>query len=183
MQERSYVALGFVPMVVGLVALGVMRRPEAVVARASIAAVSDASAEDVDSLDDAADTMLGVIVAGHTADLGAEIGGSVVKVFVREGARVREGDPLVYIDSAAATSEARMAQAELAQQMSALSRARADHRCGEGTRGQRTCGTRPGARGHRRGQGAHAPRAVPRAQALDHRAVQRRGRDAWGRPG
>lgn len=127
MQERWFVMLGFVPMLAGLFALGVLRRPEAapVRAQAPLATRDLAARPALRSTDE--DQLLGVIVAGHTADLGAEISGSVVKVFVREGARVREGEPLVYIDPAAASSEARMAEAELAQQMSERARAEAEH--------------------------------------------------------
>jgi RND family efflux transporter MFP subunit len=127
MQERWFVTLGFVPMLVGIAALVLLRRPEAATAKLPTQPGSPVAALAPALLPVAGESHLGVIIAGHTADLGAEIGGSVVRVFVREGARVHEGDPLVYIDPATASSEARMAEAELAQQMSAVARAQADY--------------------------------------------------------
>lgn len=128
MHERGLVAWGFLPMLIGAVALVVLRRPAEVPITSLGGEPASTAAESLDAREQAStDGYLGVIIAGHTADLGAEIGGSVVRVFVREGARVKEGDALVYIDPSTANSETRMAEAELAQQMSVVARAEAEH--------------------------------------------------------
>jgi RND family efflux transporter MFP subunit len=129
MQERWFVTLGFAPMLIGVVALVLLHRPPETRVSLPQPSAADGGQRGAQGRkgQDSQEGHLGVIVAGHTADLGAEIGGSVVRVFVREGARVQTGDALVYIDPAAASSDARMAQAELAQQMSAVSRAEAEY--------------------------------------------------------
>lgn len=130
MQERWFVSLGFLPMVAGAVALLLLRRPaetEASARGASVAEAKRAAQAPAQAAAGEAGGYLGVVVAGHTADLGAELGGSVVRVFVHEGQSVRAGESLVYIDPEAASSDARMAEAELAQQLSVVARAQAQH--------------------------------------------------------
>jgi RND family efflux transporter MFP subunit len=130
MQERWFVTLGFMPMLIGVLALVLLRRPAETRMPVPLSAANEASRRKpvVDGAAAPSDEgFLGVVVAGHTADLGAQIGGSVVRVFVREGARVQAGEALVYIDPVTANSDARMAEAELAQQMSVVARAEAEH--------------------------------------------------------
>lgn len=130
MQERWFVALGFVPMLIGAVALVLLRRPSETPVQAignDAPRIAERTPDGLGVARVEPDGYLGVIVAGHTADLGAEIGGSVVRVFVREGARVKADESLVYIDPSAANSEAQMAEAELAQQASVVIRAQAEH--------------------------------------------------------
>jgi RND family efflux transporter MFP subunit len=128
-QERWFLTLGFLPMLVGAVALVLLRRPTESYANTTAGASGQKprAGETSAAATGAGQHYLGVIAAEHTADLGAELGGSVVKVFVREGARVKAGDPLLHIDPAAASGDARMAQAELVQQRSVVLRAQAEY--------------------------------------------------------
>mgnify|MGYP005815037153 CR=1 FL=1 len=130
-QERWFLTFGFLPMLVGAAALVLLRRPTAIHADqetekpSRIEASAAGTAVSASQADDSG--YLGVIAAEHTADLGAQLGGSVVKVFVREGARVKAGEPLLHIDPSGASGDARMAQAELLQQRSVVARAQAEY--------------------------------------------------------
>jgi multidrug efflux pump subunit AcrA (membrane-fusion protein) len=131
MQERWFVGLGFLPMVAGAVALLLLRRPAATQASRGPEPLAAAPAPSrilgSQSPGRVVESYLGVVVAGHTADLGAELGGSVVRVLVHEGEAVHAGDPLVYIDPEAASSEAHVAEAELERQLSVVARAQAQY--------------------------------------------------------
>lgn len=75
---------------------------------------------------DAAHDFLGVIVAGYTADVGAEVGGSVLEVFASVGSRVKAGDPLLRVAADTTSDGLRAARAKLEQQRSEVRRAEAE---------------------------------------------------------
>jgi RND family efflux transporter MFP subunit len=65
---------------------------------------------------------VGVVVAANTAELAANMDGRVDKVFVRTGDTVAKGDRLVQFDAFETTSSVHMANAQLRERASELSR-------------------------------------------------------------
>ena len=119
--------LAALPMLFGAVWLVGLRRPEGSnePARAHAAAARAVSASAADHEDGA---WLGVIVAGYSTDVGAEVSGSVHEVWVTVGAHVKAGAQLLRIDASATDGDLRAARAKLEQQRSAVERAEADLR-------------------------------------------------------
>jgi RND family efflux transporter MFP subunit len=127
MNESRIVALATLPMLAGAVLLIGLRHPDPVVRHTGSAAGEAAGAPDTATgPGPREDGYLGVIVSGYSADVGAEFGGSVVEVWGSVGARVSEGDPLLKIDPRSAGGDVKVARAQLAQQRSALERARVE---------------------------------------------------------
>ncbi|MGD8858442.1 MAG: efflux RND transporter periplasmic adaptor subunit [Myxococcales bacterium] len=127
MNESRIVALATLPMLVGAVLLIGLRRPDPAVRHSGGHVKQRAASDDgPGGGGDAQDGYLGVIVSGYSADVGVEFGGSVVEVWDSVGARVSEGDRLVKIDPRSAGSDVKVARAQLAQQRSALERARVE---------------------------------------------------------
>src|SRR4051812_34703505 len=98
--EGRVVMLAALPMLCGAVWLVGLRRPEGSnePARAHAASVREVSASAADHEDGA---WLGVIVAGYSTDVGAEVSGSVHEVWVTVGAHVKAGAQLLRIDASA----------------------------------------------------------------------------------
>lgn len=72
------------------------------------------------------DDYLGVIVAGYSAEVGTEVGGSVEDVSVLVGSRVKSGDPLLRVAPGVTGDGLRAARAKLEQQRSAVKRAESE---------------------------------------------------------
>jgi multidrug efflux pump subunit AcrA (membrane-fusion protein) len=68
---------------------------------------------------------IGVVVAGNTAELAADVDGRVTELFVTSGARVTAGDKLLQFDQSESATAVGIASAELGQRRSDLSRAEA----------------------------------------------------------
>lgn len=122
MSDRAIIAFATVPMLVGAVLLVALQRvpPQRVSASASKnGAVGAAARVGPESV------WLGVVVAGHTAELAAEHDGRVTEVWARAGTRVRKGQPILQIDSSGAVNDEALAGAELGQRRSEVQRAEA----------------------------------------------------------
>jgi RND family efflux transporter MFP subunit len=125
MTEGRLLILGALPMIAGALWLVSLRRPEVVSASSAAAAQRAARAEAaVSSADEA--TFLGVVVAGYTADVGAEVTGAVTEVLASVGARVKEGEALLRVDADVAADDLRASRAKLDQQRSEIAAAEAD---------------------------------------------------------
>lgn len=123
MSDRLLIAGASVPMACGLVALLLMQRAPGV--DAGSAKARDVSATPVVSGQTDARPWIGVIVAGSNAALAANASGRIDAVFVRTGARVRQGERLLQFDASDSTNSVGMAQAQLSQRASELSRSEA----------------------------------------------------------
>jgi multidrug efflux pump subunit AcrA (membrane-fusion protein) len=126
MSEGRIVVLATLPMLVGAVWLLGLRRPEPV-AQAPMRSDANAARErsQVDAVAEG-EGYLGVIIAGSTADVAAEIPGSVAEVGPNVGARVKAGELLLRVDPGSAGEDVRAARARLEQQHSAVARAQAE---------------------------------------------------------
>lgn len=124
MTESRIALLATLPMLIGAALVLALRRPPLTVAL-GVEGPQAAAAAKIDGPGEAA-AYPGVIVSGYTADVGAEIAGSVVEVMARTGMRVRAGEPLLRIDPKTTGDEVRLAQARLEQQRSAVERANAE---------------------------------------------------------
>jgi RND family efflux transporter MFP subunit len=126
MSEGRIVMLATLPMIAGAFWLLGLRRPDA-----AVPASTQREARSIDEADVVAavregDGYLGVIVAGYTAEVGAELAGSVAEIGSSVGARVKEGEMLVRVDPGSAGEDVRAARARLEQQRSAVARAQAE---------------------------------------------------------
>jgi RND family efflux transporter MFP subunit len=126
MSEARIIALATLPMLAGLLWLAGLRRPDGTVEYAQTAARSTAASPSEHAQAERDDGYAGVIVAGYTAEIGTEVGGSVLQVAAGVGTRVQEGDPLLRIDLGSSGDDLRMARARLEQQHSAVARAEAE---------------------------------------------------------
>lgn len=123
MSDRPLIAGASIPILVGLVALVLLQR-----APAQREAEEAKTAADTRGLAaDGGETKpwIGVVVAGSTAELAANASGRVESVFVRTGAHVKPGDRLMQFDPRDSENSVGMANAELAQRFSELTRAQA----------------------------------------------------------
>lgn len=109
---------------VGLVALVLLQRvpgtratPTSLATPPSKLAAADSGA--------GARSWIGVVIACSTAELAANADGRVESVFVRTGAHVKAGDHLMQFDARDTANSVGMANAEVSQRMSELSRAQA----------------------------------------------------------
>jgi RND family efflux transporter MFP subunit len=126
MSEGRIIVLATLPMLAGVVWLVGLRRPDGTV-RYVDAAVHAGAANGAAAARAQLDRgYAGVIVAGYTAEVGTEVGGSITEAAAGVGARVRTGDPLLRVDPGSSGEELRMARARLEQQRSAVERARAE---------------------------------------------------------
>jgi RND family efflux transporter MFP subunit len=125
MSEGRIVLLATLPVIAGAAWLLSLRRPDATV-HALRAERVQVQARESSAQSGPSEGYLGVIVAGYTADVGAEVGGRVAEVFATVGARVKSGDPLLRVDASIAGDGVRVAKARLEQQRSAVARARAE---------------------------------------------------------
>jgi RND family efflux transporter MFP subunit len=123
MSDRFVISLATIPMISGVVLLGLLQRPAAsqviTPQRASRSALSSTRAE-AD-----ASAWVGVVGAGSNAELAAEFEGRVTHVWVKAGQQVKQGDKLLEIDPADIATTVGVAGAELGQHRSDLQRAEA----------------------------------------------------------
>ncbi|MDD9936123.1 MAG: efflux RND transporter periplasmic adaptor subunit [Myxococcales bacterium] len=127
MTESRIVALATLPMIIGAVLLIGLRRPDAVAVGAAVETGSAAAGAHSDAAPEpVAGRYLGVIVSGYSADVGSEFGGSVTEVWSSVGSRVAADEKLVKIDPRTVGEEVRVARAKLAQQRSAVERAKVE---------------------------------------------------------
>jgi RND family efflux transporter MFP subunit len=126
MSEARIIVFATLPIFAGLLWLGALRRHDGNVRYADAAAQIHGAPDAARAGEPGAGGYSGVIVSGYTADVGTEVGGSVIEAEASVGARVRTGDPLLRIDPGTSGEDLRMARAKLEQQRSAVARAQAD---------------------------------------------------------
>jgi RND family efflux transporter MFP subunit len=126
MNEGRMLIVGAVPLVAGALWLLGLREPEAVAV--SLGRARPAQDESTTKLQGApgAEGFLGVVVAGYTADIGAEVSGSVTEVLASVGTRVAQGDVLLRVDPSVASDDLRASRARLEQQRSEIASAEAE---------------------------------------------------------
>ncbi len=128
MSEGRILIVGVIPLLAGALWLVGLRRPDAVAppqggVRASSTARDPALADDSTR---ALQGFLGVVVAGYSADVGAEVSGGVTEVFASVGARVKQGDVLLRVDPGIASDDLRASRARLDQQRSEITSAESE---------------------------------------------------------
>jgi multidrug efflux pump subunit AcrA (membrane-fusion protein) len=123
MSDRPLIAGASIPIVLGLAALILLQRAPA--QREAQAAKARALATSAAAQSGEPKPWVGVVVAGSTAQLAANASGRVEDVFVRTGARVKAGDRLMQFDPRDSANSVGVANAELAQRFSELTRAQA----------------------------------------------------------
>ncbi|HET8935006.1 MAG TPA: efflux RND transporter periplasmic adaptor subunit [Polyangiales bacterium] len=120
MSDRILIGAACVPVLCGLVLLILLARvPATALAPASAGAQPMAAAAHSSVK---ARSWVGVVVAANTAELAANMDGRVDRVFVRTGDTVAKGDRLVQFDAFETTSSVHMANAQLRERASELSR-------------------------------------------------------------
>ncbi|MET0283396.1 MAG: efflux RND transporter periplasmic adaptor subunit [Polyangiales bacterium] len=124
MSDRTVIALATVPMISGALLLVALQRvpPVRVNASANKASLTHATEGAVEAA-----PWLGVVVAGHTAELATENEGRVDQVLVSAGARVKKGQPILQVDLGDASHAEALADAELGQRRSEVARAEATY--------------------------------------------------------
>lgn len=120
MSDRLLIAGATIPMFCGVAALVLLQRAPGI--HAARAGADAAVAAPTFSARADKKPWIGVVVAGSTAELAANADGRVQAVFVRTGARVRSGDRLMQFDTSDSANSVSMANAQLTQRMSELSR-------------------------------------------------------------
>jgi RND family efflux transporter MFP subunit len=123
MSDRPLIAGASIPIFIGIVALVLLQRVPGT--HAAKLDRSPAAARAAASGGDESKAWIGVVVAGSTAELAANAEGRVENVFVRTGAKVRPGDRLMQFDPRDSANSVGMANAELDQRVSELSRSQA----------------------------------------------------------
>lgn len=119
--ERIIVAIGVVPLVAAGLWLVLLREPTAAVAaHTPTPAVAVAERAGVAP----GPSFVGVVVAGQDAELGAELGGEVVRVFREPGALVKRGDPLLQLTALSVMGARKLAQAQRQEDRSTILAAR-----------------------------------------------------------
>jgi RND family efflux transporter MFP subunit len=120
MSDRILLSAACVPIVCGLSLLVLLARvPASALSAAPAGALPLAATESVEV---AKRSWVGVVVAANTAELAATSDGRVDKVFVHTGDTVAKGDRLVQFDATENTSSVHMANAQLRERASELSR-------------------------------------------------------------
>jgi RND family efflux transporter MFP subunit len=123
MSDRVLIAAACVPMIFGLVLLVLLARVPAKALSVGHGASAKPSAQSLKVV--GGHSWVGVIVPSNTAELAANDSGRVDKVFVRTGATVRPGAPLLQFDRSESSSSVNMANAQLSGRASELSRSQA----------------------------------------------------------
>ncbi len=126
LSENRILVLAALPLAAGAAWLVALRRPEPVYAAAAHDVASSHQHALHAAVPGADDGWLGVIVSGYSADVGAEVGGTVSESWITVGARVKAGAPLMRIDESASAEDVRAARAKLEQQRSLVARAQAE---------------------------------------------------------
>lgn len=115
--ERAVVVLGVVPLLAAGFWLLMLREPSAAVAaREHVAPAAAAERAGLAT----GPRFVGVVVAGQDAELGAELGGEVVRVFCEPGAHVKRGDPLLKLSAVSVLGARRLAGAQAREDRSAI---------------------------------------------------------------
>jgi multidrug efflux pump subunit AcrA (membrane-fusion protein) len=109
--------LGLVPLAAASVWLVLLRQPPA--ADASRAPRPVSMAPELAGVIDAP-RYVGVVVAGQDAELGAELGGEVVRVFKEPGAIVVQGEPLLQLAAISVLGARKLAHAQALEDRSAI---------------------------------------------------------------
>ena len=120
MSDRILISAACVPVLCGLILLIVLARVPATAMSAASTGQPPTAATDTRMAK--AHGWVGVVVAANTAELAANMAGRVDKVFVRTGDAVAKGDKLVQFDPFETTSSVHMANAQLRERASELSR-------------------------------------------------------------
>lgn len=115
--ERGLVILGVLPLVAAGFWLVLLREPPA--AEAARASRPLAPAPERAGLVNAP-SFVGVVVAGQDAELGAELGGEVVRVFKEPGATVKQGEPLMQLAATSVLGAKKLAYAQALEDRSAI---------------------------------------------------------------
>lgn len=123
MSDRFVISLATIPMISGVLLLGLLQRPAA--SQVSVAARRQTRALESTRGDAQASHWVGVVSAGSNAELAAEFEGRVTHVWVKAGQQVKQGDKLLEIDPADIATTVGVAGAELGQHRSDLERAEA----------------------------------------------------------
>jgi membrane fusion protein (multidrug efflux system) len=120
--ERWIVALGILPLAAAAAWLIVLHEPPAAVAHATAGEAERHTRPETSGLGKDPG-FVGVIVAGQDADLGAELGGEVVKIFAEPGARVKRGQPIAQLAALSVMGASNMAAAQAQEDKAALTAA------------------------------------------------------------
>ncbi|HET8935322.1 MAG TPA: HlyD family efflux transporter periplasmic adaptor subunit [Polyangiales bacterium] len=115
--ERGLVILGVLPLIAAGIWLVLLREPPAAEAARASRVLANAP-ERAGVLN--APSFVGVVVAGRDAELGAELGGEVVRVFKEPGATVMEGEPLLQLAATSVLGAKKLAQAQAREDRSAI---------------------------------------------------------------
>jgi RND family efflux transporter MFP subunit len=115
--ERAIVFLGLVPLAAAAIWLIVLREPHTAVASTRL---SQARSVEQYQLPAPLLRFVGVVVAGQDAELGAELGGEVVRAFKESGERVHRGEPLLQLAALSVVGARNMAVAQGVEDRSAL---------------------------------------------------------------
>jgi RND family efflux transporter MFP subunit len=115
--ERGLVIVGVLPLVAAAVWLVLLREPLAAEASRAMRPIPLAP-ERAAVL--SAPSFVGVVVAGQDAELGAELGGEVVRVFREPGASVKQGEPLLQLAALSVLGARKLAYAQSREDRSAI---------------------------------------------------------------
>jgi RND family efflux transporter MFP subunit len=125
MSDRVLIGAACVPVFAGLVLLIMLARVPATAMSTSATGAQPTAAIEPDAMQKR--SWVGVVVAANTAELAANMDGRVDKVFVRTGQAVVKGEKLVQFDAFESTSSVHMANAQLRERTSEISRFQARH--------------------------------------------------------
>ena len=120
MSDRILLSAACVPVVCGLGLLVLLARVPATALSAAPAESQPLAA--VEHVEVAKHSWVGVVVAANTAELAATSDGRVDKVFVHTGDTVEKGDRLVQFDASENASSVHMANAQLRERASEMTR-------------------------------------------------------------
>lgn len=123
MSDRFVISLATIPMISGVVLLGLLQRPAVSQVSASRGPVPRGVA--TAHTETRIAPWVGVVSAGNNAELAAEFEGRVTHVWVKSGQQVKQGDKLLEIDPAEIATNVGVAGAELSQHRSDVQRAEA----------------------------------------------------------
>jgi RND family efflux transporter MFP subunit len=117
MSDRLVISLATLPMISGVLLVGLLQRADPAQA-ASKKRPAETLVATVGPHEARPGNWVGVVSAGSNADLAAEFDGRVTHVFVKSGQQVKQGDRLLEIDQAEAATTVGVAGAELGQNQS-----------------------------------------------------------------
>lgn len=120
MSDRTLISAACVPVLCGLILLMILARVPATALSAANTGSQPTAAAEAGTVEERG--WVGVVVAANTAELAANMAGRVDKVFVRTGDAVAKGDHLVQFDPFETTSSVSMANAQLRERASEMSR-------------------------------------------------------------